>query len=138
MGKYGVRAQPEKLAIIQAWPVPQDPEQIRSFLGMCVFYQSFVPGYAELATPLYNLCKKDVVWKWGEREQLAFDQLRLHLLQAPVLAVPDSKKAYVLHTDASDIAMGATSSQAHEEGKLHLIACRSKKFKGAKLNYPVH
>ena len=105
---------------------------------MCVFYQQFVPGYADLADPLYNLMKKDMPWKWAREEQTAFDALRLQMLQAPVLTVPDSTKPYIVHCDASEVAMGATLSQMSAEGHLQLVACRSKKFKSAELHYPVH
>ena len=58
VGSEGVRPQPEKLAVIEAWPIPQDVEQVRSFLGMCAFYQRFVPAYAAIASPLYQLLRK--------------------------------------------------------------------------------
>ena len=95
---------------------------------MCAFYQIFVPGYAQLAAPLYALLRKKAVWRWTEAEQSSFDSLRTQLLQAPVLAIPDPKKPYVLHTDASNLAIGATLSQADDDGHLRLVACRSKKI----------
>ena len=39
VGSKRVRAHPEKLAIIQAWPQPREPVDVPSFLGLCGFYQ---------------------------------------------------------------------------------------------------
>ena len=47
-------------------------QDVKSFLGLCVFYQRFVADYATVATPLTNLMVKKAVCKWGEEEEMAF------------------------------------------------------------------
>ena len=138
IGKYGVRPQPEKLALIQQWPVPTDVLQVRSFLGMCGFYQRFVADYATVAAPLTDLLSKYVPWRWDLREQQAFETLKDRLLKHTVQMVPNPAKPYVLHTDASDVALGATLSQMDEHGNLRLVTCRSRKMSPAEVNYAVH
>ena len=44
----------------------------------------------------------------------------------------------MLHTDASNIAIGATLLHVDDDGHLRLITCRSKKLNQAERNYPVH
>ena len=56
----------------------------------------------------------------------------------PVLTVPNFKLQMILHTDASDVGVGATLSQKDEGGELRLVACRSLKLPSAEKNYPVH
>ena len=51
---------------------------------------------------------------------------------------PDPKKPYLLHTDASDVGVGATLSQTDAERVVRLVACRSRKLSKAQKNYPVH
>ena len=81
---------------------------------------------------------KKAVWKWGDEEEMAFQALNAMLLQYPVLTVPNFKLPMILHTDASDVVVGATLSQNDEGGVWRLVACRSRKLSPAEKNYPVH
>jgi len=53
-----------------------------------------------------------------------------------VLIPPNFKKPMLLHTDASEVVIGATLSQEDEEGKVKLIACRSKKVDRSREELP--
>ena len=78
---------------VHVWPQLQNATDVKSFLGLCGFYQRFVADYATVATPLTNLMGKKAVWKWGEEEERAFQALKVRLLQYPVLTVPNFKLA---------------------------------------------
>ena len=138
VGRGGIRPQPEKLQAIHDWKVPQTVRDIRSFLGLCGFYQRFVPRYATLATPLTDLLHKKNAWQWTSKEQSAYQSLKTALLQHAILAFPDNNRTYILHTDASDTGTGATLSQHDADGNLRLIACRSRKLTTHERNYPTH
>ena len=84
------------------------------FHGAMWVYQRFVADYATVATPLTNLKGKKALWKWGKEEERAFQALKVMLLQCPVLTVPNFKLPMILHTDASDVGVGATLSQKDE------------------------
>ena len=59
IGRNGIRPQPMKLMAVHVWPQSQNSTDVKSFLGLCGFYQRFVADYATVATPLTNLmCKK--------------------------------------------------------------------------------
>jgi hypothetical protein len=138
VGRLGIRPQPRKLMAVYKWPSLKDPTDVKSFLGLCGFYQRFVQDYATVAAPLTDLMKKKKDWVWGEKQEAAFQELKLRLLKYPVLIPPNYKKPMLLHTDASEVGVGATLSQEDEEGKVRLIACRSKKLSPSEKNYPVH
>jgi len=91
-----------------------------------------------VAAPLTDLMQNNIEWAWLAAQQHAFDTLKARLLQAPVLVHPDHSKPYLLHTDASDVGVGATLSQLDAEGLPRLVACRSRKLNHAQKNYPVH
>ena len=99
---------------VHVWPQLQNSTDVKSFLEICGFYQMFVADYATVATPLTNLMGKKAVWKCGEEEERAFQALKVRLLQYPVLTVPNFKLPMILHTDASDVGVGATLSQKEE------------------------
>jgi transposase InsO family protein len=135
-----IKTNPESVAAIVAWQRPaaggaKAVTAVRSFLGMAGWYRKFIPDFASIARPLFELTKKDVEWKWTSECQTAFEKLRDALVSKPVLAVADPNKPYILHTDASDHAMGAILIQEDENGEAHPIAYASKTFNDAQRNY---
>ena len=75
----GLHATARKLeAIVQA-PVPQNVQQLRSFLGLVNYYTKFIPNLVTVLNPLNVLLKKDSRWNWStdcaKAFQLAKDAL---------------------------------------------------------------
>ena len=112
-------------------------EDIRSFLGLCGFYRRFIKDFSKIAAPLTELLHKDTPFTWNEPQQQAFQQLKDTMMKKPVLILPDPSKPFVLTTDASGYAVGATLSQDQGDG-LRPIAYLSKKMNEHEVNYPVH
>ena len=96
-----------KLAGIHDWPTPTTLKQVRSFLEFGNFYRRFIGHYADIARPLNNMTKKDMLWEWTDSCQKAFDDLKAEFQKAPVLLMPDSSKPFVIESDASKWATGA-------------------------------
>ena len=74
----------------------------------------------------------------GDAQQKAFDTVIQQLLHSTTLAYPDIGKILHVHTDASDVALGATMSQEYGKGEMRLVACISKKLNAAECNYHAH
>jgi hypothetical protein len=79
------RMDPTKVEGVRNWATPSTKKHVRSFLGFCNFYRAFIRGFAKLAKPLNNLTKKDAPWTWGNSEQNAFDTLKHHITEEPIL-----------------------------------------------------
>ena len=116
------------------WPPPSDLKELRSFVGFCSYYRRFIDGFAELASPLTNLTKKSVRFRWSEDCETAFEELKLRLVSAPVLGMPNDNDKFVLDTDASDVAIGAVLSQM-QDGKKRVIAYTSRRLSVRERNY---
>ena len=59
VSRDGRRPDPEKIEAIAEMPVPKDPKQLKSFLGMISYYSSFVPEMRSMRGPLDDLERKD-------------------------------------------------------------------------------
>ena len=138
VGENGVSTQPDKIEVLKNWKTPKTVADIRSFAGFANFYQKFVPNYADSMAPISNLLKKDTPWSWGPEQEAAFQKVKNDLITAATLAFPNPDRPYILHTDASLFAVGATLSQEDDRGEIRLIACFSKKLNPAERNYPAH
>jgi hypothetical protein len=132
------RMDPVKIAGIKNWPIPTKVKDVRSFLGFCNFYRTFIRGFAHLARPLNELTRKDAEWSWESRHQKAFEELKHRVTTEPILAHPILTDPFELEVDASGFAMGAVLLQRKEDGKKHPIAYYSKTLSAAERNYDVY
>jgi hypothetical protein len=147
VGNGIVKPSPEKTSVIQDWPIPRTVHEVRQFLGLASYYRRFIRGFAKLSCPLTELLKEEIVERrqdkhrsitWTAQCEFAFQTLKQLLCSAPVLIQADSKKPFVLETDASEWAVGCALMQRGEDGLLHPVAFDGRKLQGAELNYPVH
>ena len=130
----GIRPAEEKIQAMRNMSQPKNKDELGSFLGLANHYQEYIPMYAHLANPLYQLKKKDAKFIWSESCEKAFQEIKEKLYQAPILKIPDMSKPFIVQTDASDVAMGAVLLQ-ESDGKRHVIAYASQKFSKSELNY---
>ncbi|KIN99117.1 hypothetical protein M404DRAFT_156113, partial [Pisolithus tinctorius Marx 270] len=127
-----------KIEAIKTWPALTTLKELRSFLGFCNFYRQFISSFSQTARPLHDLSKKNAKWTWGPEQSSAFEALKKALSSKPVLRLPDLRKPFVLHTDASKLGTGAVLSQADDSGMLHPCAYMSQSLTGAEQNYQVY
>ncbi|KAG2762519.1 hypothetical protein PC129_g14680 [Phytophthora cactorum] len=48
VSKNGVRADPEKVSSIYAWPTPQNPTELRQWLGLANYLHKYTKNYSGL------------------------------------------------------------------------------------------
>ncbi|GJZ78527.1 putative nucleotidyltransferase, ribonuclease H [Tanacetum coccineum] len=99
----GIHVDPSKIEVVKNWKAPR------------------------------TLTKKSKTFNWGEEQELAFQTLKDKLCNAPVLALPDGPKDFVVYCDASGIGLGCVLMQ---RGKV--IAYASRQLKIHEKNYTTH
>lgn len=105
-----VSTDPRKIQDVQHWPTPGNLKQLRGFLGLAGYYRKCIKGYGVLSRPLTDLLKKDN-FIWSDNTAQAFNNLKVALTSAPVLALPNYSTPFVVETDASGIGIGAILMQ---------------------------
>ncbi|GBM89372.1 Retrovirus-related Pol polyprotein from transposon 412 [Araneus ventricosus] len=85
---------------ITCFQPPRTVKQVRRFLGLCGFYRSLIPGFAELTECLTQLTRKNVSFQWTPTHQEAFKKLQDVFFTKPFVRLPDWDKPFVLNTDA--------------------------------------
>ena len=127
----GIECNPKKIEAVKTWPIPRTVTDVHSFLGFTNHYRWFICNYARIARSLNKLISGDnanhqkKTIDWTEDCQVAFDQLKEKCTQTPILAYANYKKPFVLHTDASEIGLGAVLYQKDDQGVKKVIAYAS-------------
>ena len=137
VSREGILADPAKIDAVKNFPQPFDVRSLRSFLGLASYYRRFIENFSSVASPLYELTRKDVGFSWESIHHNAFCKLKQLLISAPVLAFPDFARGFILETDASGVGLGAILAQSHEDGTVHPIAYASRTLQQHEKNYAI-
>ncbi|GLB45784.1 putative K02A2.6-like [Lyophyllum shimeji] len=111
VSRLGLSTYQEKVRAIVDLARPRSISDLQKFLGMVVYFSSYIPFYSFIAAPLFALLRKGVKWTWNAEHEIAFTQVKSALSSAPVLGHPECGQPYHLYTDASDFALGASLQQ---------------------------
>ena len=133
----GIYPDPDKTSKVTEWPTPRSLKEVQQFLGLANYYRRFVKDFAAVAKPLHKLTEKGVPFLWTDQCQGCFNTLKSLLTSAPILALPDWSKPFIVDTDASDQAIGAVLSQVNENGDEQVIVYASRCLSKAERNYCV-
>lgn len=126
ISENGIEIDPEKVEAITNLPRPQNVAELRRLLGMVNHVGKFIPNLAEITKPLRDLLKEEISWTWDSHQETAFQSIKKHLTQAPVLIHYNSEKPTKVSADASSYGMGGVLLQKEgEDWKPVFYASRS-------------
>ncbi|KAK7909343.1 hypothetical protein WMY93_014027 [Mugilogobius chulae] len=131
----GLHKAPSKVKAIVDAPSPTNVSQLRSFLGLLTYYARFVPNLANRLKPLHELLNKATKWRWTEKCENAFKEVKLALSKSEALAHFDPQLPIQLACDASPYGVGAVVSHIMPSGEERPIAFASRTLSKAESNY---
>ena len=76
MSKEGVKPDTANIKAVNNFRVPENPTEVKSFLGVVNFCAKYIRAFATLAEPLRQLTRKEVKWQWNSEQQIAFETLK--------------------------------------------------------------
>nr|GEY48874.1 putative reverse transcriptase domain-containing protein [Tanacetum cinerariifolium] len=101
--------------------------------GLAGYYRRFIEGFSKIAKPMTKLTQKKVEFEWGDQQEAAFKLLRQKLCSAPILALPEGNKDFIIYCDASNKGLGAGLMQREK-----VISYASRQLKIHEKNYTTH
>ena len=125
----GISPDEDRAQALQKAPKPTTKEELRSLLGFLQFYSRFVPGFSDLAHPLFELMEHKE-FKWTPEAQKSHSILIKCILQGNVLKSFEVGAPSELTVDASEYALGAVLEQKRQP-----IIFISRKLSKAEENY---
>lgn len=106
-------------------------------MGVCVYYQIWIKNFAQIASPIYHLFKKNIPFVCEKEQVEAMDLLKLAFITPPALIFLDySKRAddIIFVVDASLERWGRVLMQAVKK-KRHLSRYESKIWSSVEKKY---
>ncbi|GKA45145.1 putative reverse transcriptase domain-containing protein [Tanacetum coccineum] len=102
----GIHVDPAKIKSIKYRASPKAPTDIRQLLSLVGYYQKFIEGFSEIAKSMTKLTQKGVKFDWVDKQEAAFELLKQKLCSAPILALLEGNKDFVVYCDASHKGLG--------------------------------
>ncbi|UYV65871.1 K02A2.6-like, partial [Cordylochernes scorpioides] len=132
--QHGIKPAEHNIKAIRDFPWPKKIKEVQSFLGICSYYRKFIKGFSKIADPLTSLIKKNVPFTWTENQEKAFQTLKVALINPPILGHFDPNAITYIHTDASNIGLGATLVQKFGDKEM-VISYLSRTLSKPEQNY---
>jgi hypothetical protein len=129
----GIAVDPSKVRDVLNWSPPKNVPEIRSFLGLAGYYRRLIEGFSKIVNPLTTLLEECKKFKWDEKCQASFEELKKRLTTTHVFIMPDIHKGFDVYCDASRQGLGCVLMQ---EGKVVLTDKRHIPLRSASIRTP--
>lgn len=111
VSRLGLSTHKEKVDAILQLENPRNVHDLQVFLGMMVYFSSYIPFYAWIVHPFFQLLKKENKWSWGTEEENAYDLCKQVLTQPPVWAHTIPGLPYCVYSDTCDFVLASILQQ---------------------------
>ncbi len=127
-----------KINIIVNWLILINVKDIQSFLDFTNFYKRFIYDYSRITISLTRLIRKDVLFVWFQKCQIAFNILKKVFTFKIILCHYNSDHKIMIEINASNYVFENILSQYDENKILRSIIYFSKKHNSVKCNYEIY
>jgi hypothetical protein len=126
-GPYGRRPSRTKIDAIQAMKEICEPQsEVQRFLGACAFYPIWIPHFAHIADPLYQLLCKGKKFEWKPEHTKAMKKLKKTLCRAESVKKPSYDRPIIITVDTSPAGIGWVINQSDSDGARYPMRFKAK------------
>ena len=135
----GIHVGVDKMALIRAWPVPRNYNEVQRFVGLVNYVSQFMPDISAYTSPLMGMSSQ-LTYRWNPFHQKCFDSIKVMATKSPILKpidpseVNDRNKIFLV-CDASPYGIGAYYGQGEDWRTCRPAGFLSKKFSNAQMSY---
>lgn len=105
----------KKIDGIRNIDTPKNSKELKSVVQLFNVYREFIPKFAQICAPLYELLRKDVKFNWTKTHQDAFEHIKQKFIEKPILIHPDMNDYFYVETDASKRGLGCVVMQKRND-----------------------
>ena len=116
IGQNGYTCDSSRTSVVQNYPTPKNPRDIKRFLGLCNYFKRTIKNYSKRAEPLRRLLSKDSKFEWTDAQESSFNDLKHALCNPPTLGFPSRDKPLRLTLDGSASGLGYILSNVNPDG----------------------
>jgi hypothetical protein len=137
ISKEGIKVDPNRVEGILKIGIPRSKKEVQSFLGKVNFLRRFIPNLAEIIKHITNMLKKGNEIKWIPEARKSFEDIKVALTKAPVLASPNFEKDFILFSFTSEHTIVGVLLQKDDQNFEKPIAYYNKTLRDAPLKYDI-
>ncbi|XP_052177535.1 uncharacterized protein LOC127791591 [Diospyros lotus] len=130
----GIEANPEKIKALLDMRSPVRMKDVQSLIGQVAALSRFISKATDKCIPFFNTLRKAQGFSWSEECELAFQQLKEYMGQAPLLSKPRDGEKLVIYLGVSAHALSAALVR-EEEGVQYPVYYISKRLVDAETRY---
>lgn len=132
----GISPNKAKVMAIKDLPQPKNVTQLKSFLGMVMFYAKFMQNLGVKCAPLFRLLKKEAEWQWTDECEDVWERCKTEICSDKLLVHYDPSKPIIITCDASNDGIGGVMSHLIN-GVERPVFFVSRTLTRAEKNYPI-
>jgi hypothetical protein len=97
-----INIDPSRVEAILKIGTPRSKKEVQCFPGKVNFLRRFIPNMAEILKYITNMIKKGNEIKWTPEAKKSFEDIKVALTKAPILANPHFEKDFILFSFSSE------------------------------------
>ena len=133
-----IKMNSSKINIIVNWFILINVKDVQSFLDFANFYKRFIYDYSRIATSLIHLIRKDVLFVWSQKYQIAFNILKKVFTFKIILHHYNSDHKIVIEINVLNYVFKDILFQYDENEIFHSVTYFSKKHNSVECNYEIY
>lgn len=135
VSKKCIKVDPAKLQAIMEMPPPRNIIQLGSLKGWLQSIRRFITQLANKCLPFPHLLHKNFPFRWEDRCEESFSQLKQYMMNPFILVPPIAEKLLLLNISTIKVSLGALLAQVNSTGKERVIYYINKTLNKYELNY---